>query len=58
MTLADICWPAISAAVIYLTVLVAITTVAFRAKSWADVVGCLIVMAVLVSIAGGMIVQI
>ena len=37
MTLADICWPAISAAVLYVTVLVAITTVAFKARSWGDV---------------------
>jgi len=58
MTLADICWPAISAAVLYVTVLVAITTVAFKAKSWGDAVACLIVTAVLVSIAAGMIIQI
>jgi hypothetical protein len=58
MTLADICWPAIFAVVIYVTVLVAITTVAFKARSWGDVIPCLIVMALLVSIAGGMIVQI
>ena len=35
MTLADICWPALCAAVIYLTILVAMTTVAFKAKSGA-----------------------
>ena len=58
MTLADICWPAISAAVLYVTVLVAITTVAFKARSWGDVAACLIVTAVLVSIAGRMIAQI
>jgi hypothetical protein len=58
MWIVPICWPAICAAVLYVTVLVAITTVAFKARSWGDVVACLIVTAVLVSIAGFLIVQI